>query len=127
MFLSFSTWPQTETSREQWDAMLSFTFLCLPFVPPSAGDLQHIEKTTGQMLGFFQQNYKKSLEISNTTIKIYDLHICISYIYEVCVEFLSSDMEEQLSASGNTGSVSHSTVYQDTRRNASLQQFNQYF
>lgn len=30
----FNTWPETEISREQWDAMLSFALLYLPFLQP---------------------------------------------------------------------------------------------
>lgn len=95
---------------------LALSSLC-PTFPVSAGNLQNIEETTGQLLGFPRSTTKnsKSLEISNITIKMYDVYIIYICVC-VCVKFLFLDTEQQLSASGNTGFVSPSTVYLFSRR-----------
>lgn len=65
---------------------------------------------------FLAAPQKKSWNLKHHNKNVWCIHFIYIYIYIVCVKFLSLDTEEQLSASGNTGFVSCSTVYLFSRR-----------
>lgn len=88
-----------------------------PFVPPcqyQLGVFSTLQRPLGSCWIFLAAPQKKSWNLKHHNNNAWCIHFI--YIYKACAEFLSLDTEEQLSASGNTGFVSCSTVYLFSRR-----------